>query len=187
MEAGALIGNDAHRAKLPGDVARRLLRLGSLLLTLAVIVFWFVFLRPVSLGGPADYVIVSGLSMEPTLRTGDVVFALEQRSYAIGDVIVYRVPAGEPAAGDRVIHRIVGGSDTTGYRVRGDNKDGIDPWRPKNGDILGKARLTVPRVGSWLVLLRTPLGIALVAGLTTLLVALAGSAPGGPRRERRRL
>lgn len=159
----------------------RFLRLVSIALTLAVVAVWTMFLRPASLGGPADYVIVSGHSMEPTFRTGDVVVAFQQRSYKHGDVVVYRVPEGEPAAGDRVIHRIVGGSAEAGFVMKGDNKDGIDPWRPKPADVVGKEELRIPSAGRGLLFLRTPLGIALVAGLTTLLVAVAG---GGTRRRR---
>ena len=155
---------------------RRLLQLVSLALTAALVLAWAVFLRPVSLGGPADYVIVSGHSMEPMFHTGDVVVAFEQRSYAIGDVVVYRVPAGEPAAGDRVIHRIVGGSAATGFVMKGDNKEGVDPWRPTTKDVVGKNVLRIPDAGEGLLFLRTPLGVALIAGLTTLLVALAGGA-----------
>jgi signal peptidase len=146
------------------------------MLTAALALTWVVFLRPVSLGGPADYVIVSGHSMEPMFKTGDVVVALRQHAYHHGEVVVYRVPAGEPAAGDRVIHRIIGGSAATGFVMKGDNKDGVDPWRPKPEDIIGKERLRIPNAGDGLLFLRTPLGVALLAGLTTLLVALAGSA-----------
>jgi signal peptidase len=77
-------------------VGGRLLRIGSLALVVAIVALWTVVLRPVSLGGPAAYVFVSGQSMEPTLRTSDLVVALEQSSYGIGDVVVYRVPDGEP-------------------------------------------------------------------------------------------
>ena len=131
MEASAV----AH-----GKRRSSVLRVASLGLTAAVVVFWIMFLRPVSLGGPADYVIVSGHSMEPTFHTGDVVFAFEQHSYRRGEIVVYRVPAGEPAAGDRVIHRIVGGSADKGFVMKGDNKTGVDPWRPKAGDVVGEAR-----------------------------------------------
>jgi signal peptidase I len=162
---------------------RRALQIVSLLVTAALVSAWIVFLRPASLGGPAEYVIVSGHSMEPAFRTGDVVVAFRRDAYAVGDVVVYRVPDGEPAAGDRVIHRIVGGSADRGYVTRGDNKDGIDPWRPKPGDILGKKAVRIPHAGALLLFLRTPFGIALIAGLTTLLVALAGGARRqGPRQ-----
>ena len=160
---------------------RRLGQLTAVALTAALLVAWVVYLRPVSLGGPADYVIVSGHSMEPTFHPGDVVVALSQPSYVRGDVVVYRVPHGETAAGDRVIHRIVGGSANTGYVLKGDNKVGVDPWRPEAQDVLGKERLLIPHAGVALLFLRTPLGIAILAGLTTLLVALAG----GSRRPKR--
>ena len=153
---------------------RRLGQLTAVALTAALVAAWVVFLRPVSLGGPADYVIVSGHSMEPTFRTGDVVVSLRRHAYRRGDVVVYRVPAGETAAGDRVIHRIVGGSAETGFLMKGDNKNGVDPWRPTSKDVVGKEILRIPDAGQGLLFLRTPLGVALIAGLTTLLVALAG-------------
>jgi hypothetical protein len=58
--------------------------------------------------------------------------------------------------------------------MKGDNKDGVDPWRPTPKDVVGKERLRIPQAGQGLLFLRTPLGVALLAGLTTLLVALAG-------------
>jgi signal peptidase len=161
-------------------VIRRLGHLTALGLTAALVLAWVVFLRPESLGGPADYVIVSGHSMEPTFQTGDVVVALRRDTYRRGDVVVYRVPAGGPAAGDRVIHRIVGGSAVAGFVMKGDNKDGVDPWRPKPTDVVGKERLVIPHAGVALLFLRAPLGVALIAGLTTVLVALAG---GGRSRQ----
>jgi signal peptidase len=159
---------------------RVVIRALGIAVTLGLAVVWFVVLRPVALAGPTDYVIVSGHSMEPTLRTGDVAVAMRREHYVIGDVVVYRVPAGEPAAGDRVIHRIVGGSARTGFVMKGDNKQGIDPWRPRPSDVVGKVVLTVPHVGVGLVAIRSTLGIAIVAGLTTLVVAL-----GAASRERR--
>jgi signal peptidase len=162
-------------ARSRGSAARRLAQVAALALTVAVALVWFFVLRPVSLGGPADYVIVSGHSMEPDLHTGDVVVAFHQHRYEVGDVVVYRVPQGEPAAGDRVIHRIVGGSATKGFVMKGDNKQGIDPWRPTERDVVGKEIVTVPRIGTALAEIRSTLGVAIVAGLTTILVALGAA------------
>ena len=181
MEAGSL-----PLASVPARASRRrfsIARVLSLALTLAAIGLWVVVLRPDSLGGPADYVIVAGHSMEPTFQTGDVVVAFRQRSYAKGDIVVYRVPAGEPGAGDRVIHRIVGGSGRSGFAMRGDNKDGVDPWRPTRSDVIGKARVHVPQLGFGFLFLRTTAGVALIAGMTTFLLAVAGGAA-RPRRPR---
>jgi signal peptidase len=151
--------------------AHRILRLGGLAATAAIVLVWLLLLRPVAFGGPAAYVIVSGRSMEPTMHSGDLVVALPRPTYRVGDVVVFRVPAGGAGAGTTVVHRIVGGSASSGYVLRGDNKGGVDPWRPTEEDVLGTARLTVPRAGSALLEVRTPMGMALLAGATTLLVA----------------
>ncbi len=162
---------------------RAVLRIGSLAVLAALVALCAIALRPAALGGPVAIVIVSGQSMEPGFQSGDLVLALRQRSYERGDVVVYRVPAGEPGDGSIVIHRVVGGSGSAGYRVRGDNKNGLDPWTPTDDDVLGTARLTVPRAGSALVALRSPLGLAAVAGLVTFLIAIGSGA--GAREPRR--
>jgi signal peptidase len=156
-------------------------RLALTTVTLALVVAWALVLRPQILGGPASYVIVSGRSMEPTLRTGDLVVGLERSSYRAGDVVAYRVPKGDPGAGALVIHRITGGSAPSGYVTQGDNRDGADEWRPKPDDVLGRSALTLPRVGLLFMWVRTPLGLAIAAGLAAFLFVLAGS-----RRSRRR-
>lgn len=127
------------------------------------------------LPSPLSWVVVAGSSMEPALAAGDVAFVLRQRGYAPGDAIAYRVPPGEPGAGLVVIHRIVGGSETQGYVVKRDNKPGIDPWLPRPRDVVGKQVFAVPRLGLAVGFLRTPLGLALVAGLVAAAVAAAGS------------
>ena len=50
-------------------------QVATLLVALGVAAFWFVVLRPQAIGGPASYVLVSGHSMLPTLRDGDVLLA----------------------------------------------------------------------------------------------------------------
>ena len=171
------------RRRSSGDGrSRRVARRVSLALLLVLVVGWFVLLRPTFLGGTASYLIVSGTSMLPTLASGDLVLAVEQRSYAVGDVVVYRVPAGEPAAGSLIIHRIVGGDARSGYIVRGDNRQGQDPWQPTSRDVVGRMRVDVPAVGRLVVLLRQPFGIALLAALTTFLVALGTSRVRSPKK-----
>lgn len=126
-------------------------------------------------GGPLTYVVVAGDSMLPALQGGDVVFTWRQPAYEVGDVIAYRVPEGEPGAGILVIHRITGGSAAKGYVVRGDNKDGVDPWQPAPSDVVGKAKWRLPRVGLAIAFMRSPLGIALIAGIVTFAIAMGGS------------
>jgi signal peptidase len=158
------------------STAVRVFRALAKALVVALVVAWFFVLRPQLLGGPADYVIVSGTSMHPGYTSGDVVVVRERDTYRTGDVVSYRIPAGEVGAGTRVIHRIVGGS-ASGYVVRGDNRTAVDPWRPTESDIVGSAWLYVPRAGLVILLLRSPFFLAaLAAALVAVAVLARGSA-----------
>ena len=111
-----------------------------MLLVIGACMFWAMFLRPQSLGGPAGYVLVSGKSMEPLYHTGDMILVGAARELReVGDIIAYRVPKGDAMAGAQVIHRIIGGNATHGFIVQGDNSTAPDVWRPKPGDIVGSA------------------------------------------------
>jgi signal peptidase len=120
---------------------------------------------PRSVGGKTSYSIVSGHSMNPTYHTGDLVVLREQRTYRVGQIVVYRVPAGEPASGQYVVHRIVGGSNVTGFVTKGDNNPSVDIWTPHNIDIQGAAIVLVPKAGWALRQGRDPLLYALLGGL----------------------
>ena len=134
-------------------------------MTLVVVGAWFVFVRPQSLGGRANYVIVSGQSMLPGLHDGDLVAAFEMGSYRSGDVVAYRVPEGEVGQGRLIIHRIIGGSAEQGFVVKGDNRGFPDLWRPKPNEIVGRMVGYIPKAGMALVWLRTPLLPAFVASI----------------------
>ena len=143
---------------------RRALGVVSWVLALALAAGWLIFLRPAGLGGPAGYVIVSGESMEPLLHTGDLAIVTRQDEYSAGDVVAYRIPAGDVGGGMLVIHRVIDGSAEEGLVLQGDNRDTPDMWRPRTQDVVGTLQLYIPHAGTALFLLRTPLVIAGVAG-----------------------
>jgi signal peptidase I len=150
------------------------------LLTLAVALIataWFMWLRPVALGGDASYVVVQGESMRPTYEDGDLVLVREETSYHHGDVIAFRAggPFDDPT---RIIHRIVGDAGDGSFRTQGDNRDRLDPWTPGPNDIIGRAVLHVPMVGQAAGLLTHPATLAAVGGTAVVV--------GGQRRRRRR-
>jgi signal peptidase len=124
---------------------------------------WFIALRPQALGGPAAYILVAGQSMEPTIHPGSLVILFRRPQYAIGDVVAYRVPSGDPGAGLRIIHRIVGGSAEAGFVMRGDNTPSSDLWRPKPEAILGSAQVVIPGAMPVLLFARSPIVAASVA------------------------
>ena len=149
----------------------------------AVVLAWLVFLRPVWLGGPAGYAVVSGSSMQPTLHVGDLVLTRKQGTYAVGDVVVFRIPEGEPGAGGKVIHRIVGGSADEGFVVQGDNKNAPDLWHPTKHDIVGKMWFSAPAAGRVLAFLRDPLHLAGLASGFAVFLVLSGGAEEKRRRK----
>jgi signal peptidase I len=169
----------------PPTIAMSLFKLRhlSLLLVVAACTGWFVYLRPTALGGPANYIWVSGTSMLPTLVSGDFVFLRESDAYATGDIVAYRVPEGDPGAGAFVIHRIVGGNAESGFVMQGDNKKAPDEWRPTIDDVLGRLTVSIPGVGAYLASVRNPTVFApLAAGITVFLILL-----GGPRKPSARV
>jgi signal peptidase I len=151
----------------------------GLVLTGLTVVIWALWLRPEALGGRAGYVIVSGDSMVPKLRSGELVAVRRQSTYRPGDVVAYRIASGE-FRGKRIIHRIVGGNAGEGFVLRGDNKAEDDLWRPFPEDIEGKLWFGIPGAGRAVTIARTPAVIGAVAGG----LAFAFAFTWQPRRER---
>lgn len=155
---------------------------------MALLVLWFFLLRPAYLGGPATYVIVSGISMEPTMYTGDLALVFQADDYTIGDIVSFTVSDQQTGEKAIVIHRVVGGTADDGFITQGDNNDNVDPWRPTRDEIVGKTVLFIPRVGAFLSYLQDPVRIAVAVGAVSLYTSLAGlllAAPSGSRQRRR--
>jgi signal peptidase I len=147
-------------------------RIASLVLLALLVLGWAATLRPVALGGPATYVVVTGQSMEPTYHDGDLVVLRDQDSYAVDDVVTFAVPEGIPGAGALIIHRIIGGT-TEAFAIQGDNNPRPDEWTPGADDILGAQWFSVPRGGLLLRELMNPPALAAVfGGLITMLMLL---------------
>jgi signal peptidase I len=145
-------------------------KLLSWVLVAIVIGAWAVSLRPTFLGGPTTYVMVSGISMEPSMHTGDLVIATRRDGYNRGDVVAFRVPQREPGGGAIVIHRVMGGNGEDGYITKGDNRESADLWHPLDADIKGAMLFVVPKAGTVVSFLRSPIGIALAAGVMVFLM-----------------
>ncbi len=152
----------------------RLPKKARLLIPVLLVLVWTVFFRPASLGGPAGYVMVTGVSMEPTIHDGDFVLTRAQDRYKIGDIVAFDVD------GSIVIHRIIGGSGDAGFVMQGDNNKAQDKWQPTTGEILGKRWLHVPGLGNKLAQIRSsPVAFG---GLVGILFAIAALGPARTRR-----
>jgi signal peptidase len=170
-------------------MSRRVRKVGSVTVVAALIVVWAFTLRPQVLGGPAVFVAVRGSSMLPTYEHGDLVVVQSAAAYEVGEVVAYRVPAGEVGSGRVVIHRIVGGDATHGFTLQGDHNSAPDPWHPKQADMVGIAAFRVSNAGRLFTLVQQPVILAGLASAIVVMVFLAR--PAGPttrtRRVRRRL
>lgn len=142
----------------------------------------FVF-RPPSFGGQVSPIMVSGISMQPTMYTGDLAIAYKQKGYAIGDVIAFDTGEGF------VIHRIVGGTPEDGFIMQGDNNSWFDPWEPTSDEIVGKAIFFVPKLGALFSYLQDPLRMSIAVGVLFFYISLASwfLTPAMGSRQRRQL
>ncbi|HEY5629848.1 MAG TPA: hypothetical protein VIR16_10085, partial [Candidatus Limnocylindrales bacterium] len=85
-------------------------------------------------------------------------------AYGAGDLVVFRVPDGQPGAGASIVHRIVSGNGTSGFVTKGDNNPSVDPWHPRASDVIGRSWIELPGSGAWLLVLRKPLVLATILG-----------------------
>ncbi len=118
---------------------------------------------PVGLGGRVSWIEVSGHSMEPTYHTYDLALTVRGGTAKVGDVIVYRVPKGDPGDGHQVIHRVIGGDAAHGYTTKGDNREGPDIWHPRSRDVVGRVVVIVPQGGKFLAVLLNIHNLGIVA------------------------
>ena len=157
---------------------------GGLTLSLCFVLYFLLW--PTSLGGDVSYVMVRGMSMEPTLHPGELAVMRTQDGYTPGDVVAYRVPEDEFGAGAVIIHRIVGGNAEDGFVVQGDNKEGPDRWIPKPENIVGKMWFHLPGGADWFAKLDEPLGRGAVIGGLGMFLLLGHNLSDDEVRRRRR-
>src|SRR6185437_505069 len=115
---------------------------------------------PTQLGGPTTVLAVSGNSMEPRINSGDLVLVRSGGPYHVGQIIAYR---NIPAAA-HFLHRIIG-TRGTGFVMKGDHNGWVDPGTAQPNQVIGSLWIRIPRAGSGLKWLASPLHGALLAAL----------------------
>ncbi|MGE3589368.1 MAG: signal peptidase I [Ilumatobacteraceae bacterium] len=134
--------------------------LGWLLLLALAYLAW-----PSQWGGGTTYVVVKGTSMRPNYRTGDIVIARKADEHHVGDVVVYAVPEGYNGAGKLIMHRLKSIQPDGSYIIQGDNRDSPDDFIVHSQDVVGVAKLHIPRLGLLFKMLGQWWFIAGLAGL----------------------
>ena len=131
----------------------------NILLVMGLAAIWLAF-APVNLGGQVSYVMVNGSSMEPGFHKGDLAIVRQAAAYQVGDIVTYR----NADMNADVIHRIIG-IEGDHFLIQGDNNSWIDGYRPTQAEIVGKLWLHLPQLGKVVEWVRSPLNMALIAGL----------------------
>jgi signal peptidase len=102
--------------------------------------------------GIVPYGVMSG-SMEPRIGTGAVCYVdTKTEDYHTGDIITFRT------GGKTVTHRIIGKSGNA-FMTKGDANRVSDPWTVGADQIIGKARLSIPKMGYLIKNLQTRAGM----------------------------
>ncbi len=125
--------------------------------------------------------VVSGHSMLPTLRTGDVVVidAVSPLSLRVGEIVSVHVPKADQVTyhyPPEIVHRIVGLYVRNGALVvqtKGDN-EAADPFSVPASAVAGRMLLAIPYVGYGFLFLRSGPGRIALIGLAVLLLLYFG-------------
>jgi len=142
------------------QLARRVFNVAGFIASL--LLSWYLW--PASLGGDTHFVVVQGSSMEPTFHLGEAIMVTDNPSPEVGDIIVFNIPADEPAGGMLVIHRVRSIRPDGSYETQGDNRATPDTFHTTDGDVMGSPVHAVPHVGRLIGLASKPIVVALATG-----------------------
>lgn len=118
---------------------------------------WIIF-APIQLGGQAAYVIITGNSMEPGFRTGDLVIVRRATVYQVGDAVAY-----DNAELKRIVfHRIIG-NKLGRFIFKGDHNTWTDSYAPIQAELIGRLWIHLPSVGKAVQWARQPLNFTVIA------------------------
>src|SRR3954467_3140197 len=130
----------------------------------------------VALGSWPPFATVMSASMEPTIKTGDVVVLKHLHGPPrVGDVVAVTVPDqarqryGYPPT---VVHRVVSVSPAGLVTTKGDAKPQPDPFTTRASTIRARVVLTVPAAGQVFAFLMSPMGLLWIGAGVVLLIGL---------------
>lgn len=148
-------------------------------LALALAVGAWIFFAPTQIGGSTSYMIIRGISMNPSIQSGDLVIVRERSSYALNTVVAYR----DTLDKQNVLHRIV---EIKGdrYTFKGDNNPKPDPYQPTKAELIGEKWIQIPYAGRALAWVQVPINAAILA-VAAILLAAGGGAATKHRRGRK--
>lgn len=115
------------------------------------------------------YIVTSG-SMIPAFEPGDAIYVrpVDPATLKVGDIITFKAPGQDKF----VTHRIFA-IDTGGIQTKGDFNADPDAWQIAPDEVVGKTRVVVPNVGTYLSAIRSSgVGFLVIAIPLVLLLIL---------------
>lgn len=114
--------------------------------------------------GYSSAVVLTG-SMSGAIEPNDLIVTHKQNEYEVGDIITYQT------GGTPVTHRIVAVHDN-GYLTKGDANNTDDGADIQKEYVIGKVVLIIPKIGSAVSFIKTPLGMLILMGALALIIEL---------------
>ena len=125
---------------------------------------WWGF-APTAIGGQDTYIFLSGTSMLPAFRTGDLVVVRKSATYPVGAIAAYTTPQLKAP----IFHRIIG-KEAGRYIFKGENNTFVDPSRPIASEIVGQLWLDLGQFGKVVKFWRAPAVGATILGTSGMYV-----------------
>lgn len=122
--------------------------------------------------GYTPFIIVSG-SMEPTIKTNDVIITKEikKADIKVGDILSYKSTEDDIIVTHRVIE-IKEESGETIYTLKGDKNSVADEEVITYSKIHGKYLCSIPFIGILVTYIQTPIGMCMVIGVVLLVYVI---------------
>lgn len=114
--------------------------------------------------GFSSAVVLTG-SMADTIEPNDMIITKSQKSYSVGDIIMYEENS------VTVTHRIIEITEN-GYLTKGDANNTDDGTPIPQEKIVGKVIVTIPKIGSLISFFTTPLGMLILVLVLFLAIEL---------------
>ena len=149
-------------------------------LALVVGVVGWIYFAPTQLGGSTSYMIIRGVSMQPSIHAGDLVIVRKQSDYPVGAVVAYRNTLDKQT----VLHRVVA-RDGSRYVFKGDANLARDAFQPTESGLMGEKWIQLPYAGTALEWVQVPTNAALLA-IGAIVLAASGGAATQKRKRRPR-
>lgn len=122
---------------------------------------------PIS-GGLKMFSVQSG-SMEPTIKTGSLIFVKSQESYEIGNIVTRATRDPEVTVTHRIVE-FVEVDGQTGIKTKGDANDTEDSEIFKVDSLIGKVVFWIPFLGFPVSYAKTPQGLILVIVIPAVII-----------------